>query len=258
MDKPKKHLPSLRDFDYFADDVDIKITVVPNPADVLTDGPGDRGAANASREGDAPDGNASRHVEPRQIISLVLTTAFLLFAAWFAWQFRDYARYAFAPAQAPLLLGNVTEITPEMIPHNAYVSIYGITEHRGIHARAVRGLTLHHDEYWYFRLMGSRGVFIEVAPDAENYGPNTEVTVQGRVVDPDLDPLYASLLKSYEDTFVTELRAHRRVIQVGFAPGQGRGRYAVAIALFIGCAGIFTYNGWRAARGLWRGKRTSG
>ena len=242
MDNPKKRPPSLREFDYFADDVDAKVTVVSD-----AQAPGPRRTSAAGPGGD-PDGR----VQPRQIVSLVLTTLFLLFAAWFAWQFRDYATYAFAPPQAPLRLGNVSEMTPEMVPHNAYVSVHGITEHRGMHANTVRGLTLHHDEYWYFRLMGSRGVFIEVAPDAQTYGPNTEVTVAGRAVDPEQDPLYAALLKTYEDTFATELRAHRRVIQVGYAPGLGRGRFMVAIGMLLGCVGLFIFNAWHVVQKLMR------
>ena len=192
MDKPKRRPPSLREFDYFSDDVDAKVTW--SSSEVQNqDGPREAdGLGTASTPTGTTLISPRQPIQVRQIVSLALTAAFLLFAVWFAWQFRAYAQYAFAPAKPPLLLGNVTEITPEMVPHNTYVSLHGITEHRGMHARSVRGLTLHHDDYWYFRLMGSRGVFIEVAPDVETFGPNTEVTVQGRALDPDLDPLYAA------------------------------------------------------------------
>lgn len=173
-------------------------------------------------------------------VTVVVTLLFLGVMTWFMSGYLDAARYAFSPVTEPLQLGDVKDITPDQIPHNTYVRIHGITEHRGLRQQMVRGLAFVRDEYWYFRLLGSRGVFIEVLPDGDRYGPATEVTVAGRAVDPRRASVYADLLASYETLFVTENKAETRVILVGMRPGEHRWPFVAAFSVLcsLGLANI--------------------
>lgn len=164
---------------------------------------------------------------------ILISFAFSAVAAWFLWGFHDDIAYVFSPAREPLRLGDVTEITPVDIPHNAYVEIHGITEHRGLKQEIIRGLGTP-QEFWYFRLVGSRGVFIEVPPDEDRYGPVTEMTVRGRAIDPAREDVYRKLLASYQEIFVSRGSDNARIIQVGVEPAQRRVRYAVTFALLGG------------------------
>lgn len=217
MDQPKKP-PSLQDFDYFSDEVQ------PPPS-----------AEAAHAEPDLDEAPTGRPVA-RAIMTLITTTVFLGVTGWFLWGYWDSAVYAFMEPHEPLRMGDVAEMTPDQIKHNSYVTVHGITEHRGLRQTLLRGLSMSQREYWYFRLLGSRGVFIEVEPDASKYGFTTEVTVTGRAVDPALAPMYRDLLHSYEDIFASENKAHTRIIQVNVRPGEGRMGYAVALAALGGLA----------------------
>ena len=210
---------TLRDFDYFAEGVPV--------ADLQRE-------AALSHDDDLDElARVARKQRSRRWRTLLITATFFAASVWFAWGYRDLAHYAFAPPEAPLQLGDVKELRPDDIPHNRYVTIHGITEHRGLKQSVARGPAIGTNEYWYFRLLGSRGVFIEVPPDGKQYGYTTEVTVSGRAVDPRLAPVYRNLLAAYEDTFATELQRQSRVIQVGLEPGTGRVPYIIAAAVLL-------------------------
>ena len=218
MDEPKKP-PSLREFDYFADNAQPPLSADTAPQDQV--------------DQDEPP---PRRPVARALLTLCTTTLFLGVTAWFLWGYWDGALYAFMVPQEPLRMGDVAEMTPEQLKHNTYVTVHGITEHRGLRQTLLRGLSMSQREYWYFRLLGSRGVFIEVEPDASKYGFTTEVTVSGRAVDPAQAPMYRELLHSYEDIFASANKAHTRIIQVDVRPGEGRTGYVVALTALGGLA----------------------
>jgi len=180
----------------------------------------------------------------------------LVLALWALWGYRDDMLYAFGGGQLRDL-GNVTEITPAEIPHNAFVSLRGITEHRGLTQKRVRGLSLGRSEFWYFRLLGSRGVFVEVDSDAERYGITTKVEVAGRAIDPQRDAGYGDLVAAYYNRFLPQERPALRVIQVGFEPGAGKLGFVIAglfLALLVG-SNLWILRGWRRIRAARRGVR---
>ena len=172
-----------------------------------------------------------RRAYRRRLRSAGIMLVFFAVTAWFVWGYRDDMRYAFSPSQEPLRLGNVADLRPGEIAHNSYVSLAGITEHRGMRQKMIRGLGLRRREFWYFRLLGSRGVFIEVAPDADRFGFATEVTVSGRAVDPKRTGVYDRLLADYLQTYFPPKRAALRVVQVGWKPGEGRRPFYVMFCL---------------------------
>lgn len=213
----------MDDFDYFSD--------APEVADAAE-------LAAATADPDLEElVREARRIRRNHWRTLIVSATFLAVAVWFAWGFRDLVAYAFAPVQPPLELGDVSALRPEDIPHNRYVTVHGITEHRGLRQKTGRGLSLTPTELWYFRLLGSRGVFIEVLPDAERYGFTTEVTATGRAVDPQRAPLYADLLASYRNAFAAQTRAESRIIQVDMRPGEGRLPYYLAGTL-LGALGV--------------------
>jgi len=167
---------------------------------------------------------------------IALAAAALIVTGWFVWGQRYWILYAYAPRSQPAPLGDVTNMRPEDIPHNAFVSISGITEHRGLTQKATRGLSLSRREYWMFRLVGSRGVFIAVEADPERYGVATELTVEGRAVDPQRDACCDAMLKTYRDNYDPADRGSSRVILVDERPGEKRGRYALLLLAFVGLA----------------------
>ena len=75
-------------------------------------------------------------------LRLILAVAALIVTAWFVWGQRYWIAYALSPQREPAPLGDVTNMRPDDIPHNAYVSISGITEHRGLTQKTARGLSL--------------------------------------------------------------------------------------------------------------------
>ncbi len=85
--------------------------------------------------------------------------------------------------------------------------------------KIIRGLNFSQEEFWYFRLLGSRGVWIETEPDPEKYGLATQVNVTGRAVDPRRDRNYDELLATYQAKYFSEERPNMRIIQVGVATG---------------------------------------
>lgn len=182
------------------------------------------------------------HRRRRRAVRAALTLVlFLAAVTWLLWGHRDRVGYVFSSPQEPSKLGDASTFTPSDIPHNAYVELRGITEHRGMSQKLVRGLGLIRNEYWYFRLLGSRGVFIEVPADASHYGPATALIVSGRAVDPSREQsTYGPLLASYSERFSAPLRPGVRIIQVGVRPGEGRLPYLAAFAglLVVGIANI--------------------
>jgi hypothetical protein len=231
--------PSLREFDYFSD-------ADAHPPVIIDGGfeEADEAAQSAHR--------AARSARRRAITTFVVGLTFLAASVWFLWGYREAAAYAFLPADTqPLELGDVRDMTPAQVPHNRYVRLHGITEHRGLRQEAPRGLSLDRREYWYFRLLGSRGVFVEVDPDPNRFGFTQEITVTGRAVDPRRAPMYAELLRAYADIFATENRAELRVIQNGVVPGEGKAAYIVALALIALLTGANVFAFVRAAR-AWR------
>jgi hypothetical protein len=224
----------LREFDYFSLDQEPE----PEAAEDLPAGLDEQIAA-------------FRALQKRRFRVLVLACVALAAAVWFLWGYRDEAVYAFATPEQPLELGDVTRVSPGDLAHNTFVSLHGITEHRGLTQKTVRGLGIARNEHWYFRLLGSRGVFIEVEPDPERWGFTTEVFVAGRVVDPSRVLAYRSLLDSYGALYHPQERPQRRLIQVGVVPGEGRAPYLVAAGLFVG---LLALNAW-AVVAIARGRR---
>jgi hypothetical protein len=161
----------------------------------------------------------------------------------------DAAQYAFASPTGSLEMGDVSELLPEHIAHNAQVTLHGITEHRGLRHRGLRGLRGRFETLWYFRLLGSRGIFIEVPADPKKYAPTTEVTVTGRAVDPSREKNYRRLLEAYDDIFHPQRRHAARIIQVDVCRGSGRWPFVFAGALVFagGLLNLFLFwRGWRS------------
>lgn len=185
----------------------------------------------------------------RNLRHAVISLLFIVASAWFIWGYRDFLSYVFSPEAPPLQLGNVSEFTPDSIAHNSYVELTGITEHRGLKQMLVRGLSFPPREFWYFRLMGSRGVFIEVPPDSNRYGYATELTVRGRAVDPQQSPIYDYLLGTYRELYFPQEREALRIIQVDVKPGEGRMPFVIMLAAMLG---LVLLNGWLLVRNLKR------
>ncbi len=158
----------------------------------------------------------------RQIIFMVACVAA---GIWFIWGQRDEIRYAFATNHPPVDIGDVAHVSPADLPHNAFVKLRGITEHRGMEQMLVRGIAWRH-RFQYFRLLGSRGIFVEVDPERDPIGTVTQIQVSGRVVDPNHDQRYAHLFAAYDNNFGSMERAQIRIVQVGVEPGiWGRNAY---------------------------------
>ncbi len=184
-----------------------------------------------------------------------LSTLAFVACAYFIYDTRDLIAYAFSPPRKPQVLGDTAEIRPEHVPHNSYVEVQGITEHRLLQRRLVRGFLPKREDFAYFRLLGSRGVFIEVPPDPALYDVTSEVRVAGRAVDPQRSRVYTLLLEEYVRQFNTRPLSAARIIQVGFVPGEGRGPYYV---LFLVMAALATMQGWTVSRYLRLRKAGSG
>lgn len=220
--------PSMRDFDYFDDDAK---PVEPGsmPPDKMPVG--------------LEEHLRLYHRRRRRARRAVFwSAAFFAVAAWFVWGYRDGIVYAFRDPAPPTKMGPVTELHPSELQHNTYVEISGITEHRGLRQKVVRGLGIERREFWYMRLVGSRGVFLELPPDKDKYGFTTRLTVQGRVVDPERADVYATLLETYRDRYFTRKRPQQRVVQVGYAPGSGRKPFFVMFSVLAAIAAFNLYN----------------
>ena len=192
---------------------------------------------------------------------LLIMLAALGLAGSMAWRFSDLTRYCLQPPRPPTDLGDVTELVPEAIPHDAYVTLHGITEHRGMRQKVLQVPAWGRQERWYFRLVGSRGIFIEVPPDGERYTPTTALTVSGRVVDPERAPVYRALLNEYVQLYRAQARPHARVLQVGLAPGTRRlaALLPVSLTLLLAAASLtlaaYTWQAWRRWRQLRAGRQ---
>lgn len=169
-------------------------------------------------------------------------------SVWFAWQYQDLARYSFTAAAQPLDLGDVTTLTPDLIAHNSYVCVTGISEHRGMTQKVSRVLGEGAKPYWYFRLMGSRGVFVEVPPDATRFGTTQRLRVCGRAVDPVQSPTFHKLIAAYETLFATEVRLPVRIIEAEMLPSEHRSRYALGLLGLTAAIGLQMWILLRSAR----------
>lgn len=174
------------------------------------------------------------------------TLCFLLGAA--TWLFSDWVAYSLFTSDAPLELGDITEVGASQLEHNQLVAVRGITEHRGMTQKLVLGPSFEHVERWYFRLVGSRGVFVEVPTDPQRFGPAFELTVRARVVDIERSPAHARLLERYDEKFGTETAGPVRILQVGVEPGVYAGR-AVTLLAALGTALVFWLaSAWQLSR----------
>ena len=225
---------SLRDFDYFAE----------APAQALTDEQPD----DVELPPGAPVVRRALHHPPRVLrVSLaVLATIACLF--WL-WRERGWIAYALSAPSTPAALGDVTDMLPKDIPANRYVSIEGITEHRGLTQKVIFGLSLGRDELWLFRLVGSQGVYIVTPPDASRFAPGTLVQVSGRAIEPSTDSTASAFLAAYRQRYSPRLHGEERVVFVDVAPGPHRTRYIVALLL---CVGVVLVNTVRLASMLRR------
>lgn len=218
--------PSMKDFDYFSSHA--------KPAKHI-----DLDALPESLEEQMERYRSMKSRGARQVFFAGL---FFVVCGWFLWGYRDLIVYLVSAPEEPLVLGDVAELDPANIPHNTYVKLTGITEHRGMQQKLIRGLNYTQQEFWYFRLLGSRGVFIETEPDATKYGLVTQLTVTGRAVDPRRDRNYDELLATYQAKYFTEERPNMRIIQVGVRPGEGQGGLLVVVAIFVTVAALNIYS----------------
>ncbi len=209
--------PSRRRFDYFDDQVKV------DPAAAL--------AADLPEEVEDQIRDW-RRLRRRESTALVLGFVALIALGWLVASQRDGIAYAFKGEAEPLRMGDVTGFVPAELEHNSFVALAGITNSEGLSQKLVRGLSLNRREYWFYVLLGSQGVFIEVEPDAERFTPATWVEVSGRVIDPDRDRLYAAVVHEYGQRFGVPLRPDSRLIQVGVEPGAGRWAYLLLLLLF--------------------------
>ncbi len=184
--------------------------------------------------------------QSRHLRHVVVIAVFMAAVGYYAYSLRGSFAYAFGSAAAkPQVIGDVASHSPDDLPHNGYVEISGITEHRGLKRMAVRGLSLSRREFWYFRLLGSRGVFIEVPSDSPGYGFVTRVEVSGRAVDPRREPGFDGLLGTYAHMFTPQDAGTLRIVQVGLAPGDDRTEAGIVLGVI---ALLVSLN----LRALWR------
>lgn len=238
---------SLYDYDYFG-----KNSASGLPGDPLFD----------SRHGDGDgwgeppdDGERHRERERRRIAAIrhvVVSLSFLAVITWFLASHRDWIVYSFMPLREPVAVGSAVGISREQLPHNRYVAIDGVTLHRGLVQEIVRGFGFLRKKLHYLELSGSKGVFIEVPPE-RGIGFATEVSVQGRVVDPKRDYAYSTLLEKYEKLYLQKRRPAERIIQVGVKPGVQR---VAIVSTFVVLLLLIWLNAWvliRALRAVKRG-----
>lgn len=174
------------------------------------------------------------------------TLFFLLGAA--TWLFADWVTYSLFTDGAPLELGEITEVGAAQLEHNQLVAVRGITEHRGMTQKLVLGPSFEHVERWYFRLVGSRGVFVEVPTDPQRFGPAFELTVRARVVDVERSPAHARLIERYDEKFGTNTTGPVRVLQVGVEPGVYAGRSGMLLAALATSLVVWLAAAWQLTR----------
>ena len=174
----------------------------------------------------------------RALWHVAITLLFFATCCYFLYRQQDDVAYALLPPQPASDLGDVSTLVPENLVHNTYVTVHGITEHRGFSQEIFRGLEFSKHTYWYFRLLGSRGIFVEVPADADRYGFTQEVTVTGRVIDPARHPLYGNLLKVYQARYPKQNHwPTARVVQANISPGVGKMRYGIVFS-FLALMGL--------------------
>ena len=178
-----------------------------------------------------------RRRKKRHFNQLVITMIFAGVVGWFFWGYQELFGYAFFEDTPLVEMGNVAEHTPGDFVHNGYVRISGVTEHRGLTQKMVRGLGIAREDLWYFRLLGSGGVFVEVPTDKSQYGLATAIEVTGRVVDPTREPRYGPLLGLYQELFFPKQRSEIRIIQVGVVPGEAQGIFW-GLSIFLLLLGV--------------------
>ncbi len=210
--------PSMDDFDYFDDST--KPVGWDNLDEANIDG----------SEGLDAQLNHYRNRQKRYTRSLTLMIITLAVSIWAIWGYQETISYAFADNHGPREFGDAVNVLPDQIPHNSYVHLRGITEHRGTTQSRFGHASLKTQEYWYFRLVGSRGVFIETPNDPDLFGITRHIDVEGRVIDPALDDSYATLLNHYHSSYGAKRRSDLRVIQVGVIPGEGKPIFIAAFA----------------------------
>lgn len=190
-----------------------------------------------------------RKKQRRHVRHLLTMTVCFAAVIWFLWGLVDQARYEFQVTPIPTAVGDIVEVGSNALAHNTYISLEGITEHRGLSQKLIRDLSFNRQEYWYFRLLGSGGVFIEVPPDADKFGIATKVAVTGRVIDPARDSAYERLLEVYGDRFLGDTKSVR-IIQVGRVPGESRMGFYVALGILV----LLIFSNLRSLRGLLRAR----
>jgi hypothetical protein len=158
----------------------------------------------------------------RRLIQTVVSVSFMVMACALLWEHHGTYVYALKPRGVPLQVGDVSESTPQVLPHNAYVQLTGITEHRALKQERVRGLSFKRGTYAYFKLLGSQGVFLEVPVDSPAYDTTMRVQVQGRVIDPHRVSGYEDVLQRYEEVFFKKHTGDVRIVQVDVKPGDHR------------------------------------
>lgn len=209
--------PSLREFDYFDD---AEKPVPPGARD----------------EFDIPEGLEAQllafEMQRRKYWrQLFVSIVFFAVVVWLLSGYRDAVAYAFSDPHPPARLGDVVDADHSDMKHNSYVEVEGVTMHRGLRQKIVRGLGISRDDLHYFELSGSRGVLIEVDPERGIEFMN-QVKVAGRVVDPKVDHSYDALLAEYKRRYFQDRRPEERIIQVGIEPGEGRGS-AIGLLAFL-------------------------
>lgn len=224
-DKP----PSMRDFDYFDD---AQKTKGLEDVEGLFEEDDDRGLDGLVRD--------YERRRRRSLTHMLTAAAFFAVALWYLAGYRDWIAYTFAEPRPPVKLGDIVGVDHARLPHNAFVEVEGVTLHRGLVQKLVRGIGLSREELHYFELSGSRGVFIEVPPE-RGIEFTSFVRVSGRVVDPKRNRSYEPLLQEYQKRYYQERRPAERIIQVGVKPGEGKAPVLWASGLLAAIAALNLY-----------------
>lgn len=168
----------------------------------------------------------------RSIVSLILYSGLIGFAL----KSQERLQYAWGSKQkTPQVLGDLLAAGPswdlDKLKPNTYVEITGVTEHRGVEQQILRDPVWGRQRFWYFRVLGVPGLWLETPVDPARFGFARRMTVAGRVVDPAADPTYAPLLDMYRKQFSARKRPQMRMIQVDLKPEAHRARW-------LGIAGV--------------------
>ena len=176
---------------------------------------------------------------------LMTMVVFFLVVGWYLWGLKDWVTFEFSEKPESIPTINTMEVGASLLPHNGYIRVRGITEHRGLTQKFMRGLSFEREEFWYFRLVGSDGVFIEVAANEGSFGIAQRVEVEGRVIDPTRDSQYRALMRTYQTKFGVAASPDLRIVQVSVEPGQRERNYYILFGLL---ALLLAMNIWTAVR----------